>query len=84
MAMAKWRRKPPRSTADACTAMRKSAGYWTRQAETIDPPLVEPQAFSEDDQGRIVVDVQQVVRDLNGDVIADQHAQHVSAASWGA
>jgi hypothetical protein len=50
--------------------------YWTRQFETIDP-RVEPQAISEDQQGRIVVDVHQVVRDLQGGVIADQHVQHI-------
>jgi hypothetical protein len=50
--------------------------YWTRQFETIDPH-VEPQALSDDEQGRTVVDVHQVVRDLDGGVIADQHLQHV-------
>jgi len=50
--------------------------YWTRQFETIDPH-VEPLEFSEDDQGRTVVDVHQVVRDLDGVVIADQHLRHV-------
>ena len=50
--------------------------YWTRQFETIDP-RVEPQAFSEDEQGRIVVEVHQVVRDRQGNLIADQHAHHV-------
>lgn len=35
--------------------------YWSRRFETIDP-RVEPQAFSEDELGRVVVDVHQVVR----------------------
>jgi hypothetical protein len=56
--------------------------YWTRQFETIDP-RVEPQAFAEDEQGRIVVDVHQVVRDLDGAVIADQRLQHVVTISAG-
>ena len=56
--------------------------YWQRQFETIDPQ-VEPQAFSEDEQGRIVVDVHQVVRDLAGDVIADEHVQHIYTLSSG-
>jgi hypothetical protein len=56
--------------------------YWKRQFETIDPH-VEPQAFSEDEQGRIVVEVHQVVRDLAGDVIADQRVQHVYTISAG-
>jgi hypothetical protein len=50
--------------------------YWLRQFETMDP-RVEPQAISEDEQGRIVVDVHQVVRDLDGGLIADQRVQHV-------
>jgi hypothetical protein len=50
--------------------------YWTRQFKTIDP-RVEPQGFSEDHQGQIVVDVHQVVRDLDGGVIADQYLQHL-------
>jgi hypothetical protein len=56
--------------------------YWERQFETIDP-RVEPQAISEDEQGRFVVDVHQVVRDLDGGVIADQHVQHVYTVSAG-
>jgi hypothetical protein len=38
---------------------------------------VEPKAISEDRLGRIVVDVHQVARDLDGRVIADQRVQHV-------
>jgi hypothetical protein len=56
--------------------------YWTRQFEIIDPH-VEPQAFCEDEAGRIVVDVRQVVRDLRGEVIADQQVQHVYTISGG-
>jgi hypothetical protein len=55
---------------------RQVRAYWTRQFETIDPH-VEPQEFSEDDQGRIVVDVHQVVRALDGAVIAEERVQHV-------
>lgn len=51
-------------------------GYWTRQFETIDP-RVEPESIREDEDGRIVVDVRQVVRDLGGTVISDQRVQHV-------
>jgi hypothetical protein len=56
--------------------------YWSRQFETIDPH-VEPQAFSEDELGRIVVDVHQIVRDLDGEVIADQNVQHIYTISAG-
>jgi hypothetical protein len=50
--------------------------YWTRQFGLIDPH-VEPQRFTTDEAGRIVLDVHAVVRDLSGNVISDQMVQHV-------
>lgn len=50
--------------------------YWTRQFAIIDS-RVEPTAFSEDEQGRIVVDIHQVVHDTEGKLIADQQVQHL-------
>ncbi len=50
--------------------------YWTRQFEVIDP-RVEPRGIFEDDQGRIVVHVRQVVRDRKGAAIADERVEHV-------
>jgi hypothetical protein len=50
--------------------------YWTRQWGLIDPH-VEPSRFTIDDSGRLVVDVHQVVRDLAGNLIADEMVQHV-------
>lgn len=50
--------------------------YWTRQWGLIDPH-VEPRTFATDQKGRIVVDVHQVVRDLAGNVLADQMVQHI-------
>jgi hypothetical protein len=50
--------------------------YWTRQFGLISSH-VEPTSFETDDDGRVVVDVHQVVHDLGGDVIADKHVQHV-------
>jgi ketosteroid isomerase-like protein len=50
--------------------------YWTRQFGQIDSH-VEPQAFSTDDRGRVVVQVHQVVRDLDGQVIDDRQVRHV-------
>ena len=50
--------------------------YWTRQWAMIDPH-VEPLRFEVDADERIVVDVHQVVRDLAGNVKADQIVQHV-------
>jgi hypothetical protein len=51
-------------------------GYWTRQWAMINP-RVEPVAFSRGSEGEIVVEVHQVVRDLNGNLVADQMVGHV-------
>jgi nuclear transport factor 2 (NTF2) superfamily protein len=50
--------------------------YWTRQWKLIDPN-VKPVRFQSDKSGRIIVDVHQVVRDLNGDILNDQIVKHV-------
>jgi hypothetical protein len=50
--------------------------YWLRQWRRIDPH-VEPVGFTAGGDGRVVVDVHQVVRDLAGAVTADQRVQHV-------
>ncbi len=49
--------------------------YWTEQWSEISP-TVEPVAFHADDAEHISVEVHQVVRDLNGAVIADDHVRH--------
>lgn len=49
--------------------------YWTEQWGEIDPH-VEPLAFHPGDDGQILVDVQQTVRDLAGTVLADSVVQH--------
>ena len=49
--------------------------YWTEQWSEIDPH-VEPTSFHLEDDGRILVDVHQVVRDLAGTVLADEHVGH--------
>jgi SnoaL-like domain len=49
--------------------------YWTRQWSLIDPH-VEPIRFHEED-GKIIVDVHQVVRDLAGTTLSDTMVQHV-------
>ena len=49
--------------------------YWTTQWSEIDPH-VDPVAFYPDDSGHVLVDVHQVVRDLAGAVLADQHVGH--------
>ncbi|HTZ84232.1 MAG TPA: nuclear transport factor 2 family protein [Candidatus Acidoferrales bacterium] len=50
--------------------------YWTRQWGMIDPH-VEPVSFEEDDGGRVIVSVDQVVKDLSGKVLLDRVVQHV-------
>ena len=49
--------------------------YWTRQFGLIDSH-VEPAGFEVDDEGRIAVDVHQVVRNLDGAVLSDRRVRH--------
>jgi SnoaL-like domain len=50
--------------------------YWTWQFGLIDSH-VEPIAFEVDNEGRLAVDVHQVVRDLEGQVFSDGRVRHV-------
>ena len=50
--------------------------YWTRQFAAI-APHVEPRGFATAQDGRVVVDVDQVVRDLDGTVLFGGKVQHV-------
>jgi ketosteroid isomerase-like protein len=50
--------------------------YWTRQWAAIDPS-VEPTGFTTRPDGRIAVDVAQLVRDLGGTVVAQGRVVHV-------
>lgn len=50
--------------------------YWTRQWAVLDPK-VEPMNIVEDDRGRYVVEVHQVVRDREGKLLADQVVHHI-------
>jgi hypothetical protein len=50
--------------------------YWQRQFELIDS-RVEPLRFEVDAEGRVLVDVHQVVRDLAGEVVSDVFVRHV-------
>jgi len=50
--------------------------YWTRQFEMIDS-RVEPEGFATDAEGRVVVDVHQVVRDTAGELLSDGRVEHV-------
>jgi ketosteroid isomerase-like protein len=49
--------------------------YWTEQWSEIDGH-VEPVAFHSEDAGQVLVEVHQVVRDLAGAVLADEHVGH--------
>ncbi len=49
--------------------------YWTEQWGEIDPH-VEPTAFDRLDAATVLVDVHQVVRDLQGTLLADMHVGH--------
>ena len=49
--------------------------YWTRQWQTLDP-TVEPITIAEDENGRWVVDVHQVVRDRDGKLLLDTTVRH--------
>jgi hypothetical protein len=49
--------------------------YWTEQWSEIDPH-VEPISFHRESDGRVLVAVHQVVRDLAGTVLADVQVGH--------
>jgi ketosteroid isomerase-like protein len=50
--------------------------YWTRQWAAIDPH-VEPTAFTTLPDGRIDVEVHQLVRSLEGEVLVDGTVHHI-------
>jgi hypothetical protein len=50
--------------------------YWSRQWAVIDPH-VEPIGFSTGPDGETVVEVNQIVRDLEGKVLSDKTVGHV-------
>jgi ketosteroid isomerase-like protein len=50
--------------------------YWKRQFEILDPQ-VEPRAFRTEADGRIAIDVHQVVHDRAGNLLVDRMVQHV-------
>ena len=49
--------------------------YWTEPWSEINPN-VEPSAFYPEGAGQVLVEVNQVVRDLAGAVLADEHVGH--------
>lgn len=49
--------------------------YWVRQWNMIDPH-VDPVSFTNGEDGNIVVEVHQVVRDLEGNILLDETVYH--------
>ena len=58
---------------DGAHAVRE---YWTRQFETIQS-RVEPEQIRALEDGRVAVDVHQVVHATSGELLADHHVTHV-------
>jgi ketosteroid isomerase-like protein len=56
--------------------------YWTRQWGEFDPH-VAPLAMTEEDGGKVRVRVHQLVKSLQGDVLADGEVFHVFAVKGG-
>lgn len=50
--------------------------YWHLQLETLNP-IVEPQRFTTEPDGRIAIEVHQVVREKTGNLIVDHMVEHV-------
>lgn len=56
--------------------------YWTRQWKIFDPH-VEPLRIDTDSAGRMIVEVHQVVRDLDGKVLVDTIVYHAYRIAGG-
>ena len=50
--------------------------YWRRQFEVLDPN-VEPKKFTKEADGKIAINVHQVVHDKSGKLVVDQMIQHM-------
>ena len=50
--------------------------YWLRQWQEIDPTVM-PISFQVKQGGKVAVDVHQVIKDLNGQVLSDSQVIHV-------
>ncbi len=56
--------------------------YWTRQWAIVDP-RVDPVSFSSGADGEIIVEVHQVVRDVDGNLLADRMVGHIFRVEGG-
>ena len=50
--------------------------YWTRQWAAIDP-MVTPETITDEADGRVDVEVRQVVKELSGEVLSDGMVRHI-------
>jgi hypothetical protein len=50
--------------------------YWTRQFNAVSSN-VEPKSFRTDEEGRILIDVHQVVHDMEGKLLSDSMVEHL-------
>jgi hypothetical protein len=50
--------------------------YWSRQWSYMDPH-VKPVYFEEDEEGRFVVEANQIIRDLKGNIVSIKNVHHV-------
>ncbi|SDG31096.1 hypothetical protein SAMN04487996_117116 [Dyadobacter soli] len=50
--------------------------YWLRQWQQIDP-AVEPIAFEEKSDGRIAIQVRQIIKNLEGQILSDTLLFHI-------
>lgn len=50
--------------------------YWTRQWTMVDP-RVDPRGVTEADDGRMAVEVHQLIRDLDGNVLSEGEVRHI-------
>ncbi len=50
--------------------------YWLRQWQQIDP-TVEPLSFETRPDGQIAIKVHQLIKGLDGQVLSDEHVNHV-------
>jgi ketosteroid isomerase-like protein len=56
--------------------------YWTRQWAAIDP-TVTPETITEAADGRVDVEVRQLVKDLGGEILSDGAVRHIYSFQGG-
>ena len=69
-------RWPKASEGGSVVGKEEIRAYWTRQWQQFDPH-VEPLAMTEEDGGKVRVNVHQFVKNLQGAVVADGEVVHV-------